>query len=612
MINLGTSIMQDFALGGNLVERIDLGVTTIFDPYTTLTGTLPFSFNSRVAGGLKNYRVFGTAAGAGIETINLLDVNAKDTSNGYVSNAYLTYQGAETASDNYDISEYIPILAETDYSIIARLVNSPAVCFYDDSKQFIYGERYLNQRPRIFTTPENAAYLRMTITRLSGNADMLLLGNYSTRPEFEAYGYKIPLVNTSGQNADSYPLFIGNAKLGEEEYADFGEQKVYKRTENLLNDALATNRVPIISGGVEQYAVSVGFSGVFIPVQPSTRYTGWNLSSSTSTNNRYVFFCDANKKIIGHQQYSVISNPKAINTTSDTLYICVPVKNTQLGSSAMVTKGTTEPETFLPFYKPTDPPVPLPAISAYKGENTLSSTESVGEVTVKGRISPVRGYAVTQAAYDQLTLETGKYYAIISTATGEKIWAVKELTQAEYDQLTPVENTLYIIMNNGAVSNVMYVNTAVDALYLGSTKVWSASHMPEWMHSGIEELLESTSFVSDNYVDIAYVFTTPAGNRDQAYFRVCATSDIVTGLYKSANYYSVFQNPYSSSYRGFYTYDFYYNTTTNEWYLASTTSVQDRGKTENANTSYSHKAIIQNTFITFTNETGETNWEDYR
>ena len=136
--------------------------------------------------------------------------------------------------------------------------------------------------------------------------------------------------------------------------------------------------------------------------------------------------------------------------------------------------------------------------------------------------------------------------------------------------------------------------------------------MPEWMHSGIEELLESTSFVSDNYVDIAYVFTTPAGNRDQAYFRVCATSDIVTGLYKSANYYSVFQNPYSSSYRGFYTYDFYYNTTTNEWYLASTTSVQDRGKTENANTSYSHKAIIQNTFITFTNETGETNWEDYR
>jgi hypothetical protein len=38
------------------------------------------------------------------------------------------------------------------------------------------------------------------------------------------------------------------------------------------------------------------------------------------------------------------------------------------------------------FLKPTDPPVPLPAINAYKGENTLSSTETLGEVTVKGRI----------------------------------------------------------------------------------------------------------------------------------------------------------------------------------------------------------------------------------
>lgn len=37
---------------------------------------------------------------------------------------------------------------------------------------------------------------------------------------------------------------------------------------------------------------------------------------------------------------------------------------------------------------PTDPPEPLPAITAYQGENTLSSAETVGEVTVKGRIRP--------------------------------------------------------------------------------------------------------------------------------------------------------------------------------------------------------------------------------
>lgn len=41
------------------------------------------------------------------------------------------------------------------------------------------------------------------------------------------------------------------------------------------------------------------------------------------------------------------------------------------------------------YLVPTDPPVPLPAINTYKGENTLSSTETLGEVTVKGRIKEV-------------------------------------------------------------------------------------------------------------------------------------------------------------------------------------------------------------------------------
>lgn len=41
------------------------------------------------------------------------------------------------------------------------------------------------------------------------------------------------------------------------------------------------------------------------------------------------------------------------------------------------------------YLMPTDPPVPLPPIPTYKGENTLSSTETLGEVTVKGRVKEV-------------------------------------------------------------------------------------------------------------------------------------------------------------------------------------------------------------------------------
>lgn len=38
------------------------------------------------------------------------------------------------------------------------------------------------------------------------------------------------------------------------------------------------------------------------------------------------------------------------------------------------------------YLEPTDPPLPLPAIETFNGENTLDSTETLGEVTIKGRI----------------------------------------------------------------------------------------------------------------------------------------------------------------------------------------------------------------------------------
>ena len=44
----------------------------------------------------------------------------------------------------------------------------------------------------------------------------------------EPAGYKIPLTVTSGQQSTDYDLFIGDTKLGAEEYIDFAEQKIYR------------------------------------------------------------------------------------------------------------------------------------------------------------------------------------------------------------------------------------------------------------------------------------------------------------------------------------------------------------------------------------------------
>lgn len=41
------------------------------------------------------------------------------------------------------------------------------------------------------------------------------------------------------------------------------------------------------------------------------------------------------------------------------------------------------------YLVPTDPILPFSEISTYQGENTLSSTETVGEVSVTGKIKEI-------------------------------------------------------------------------------------------------------------------------------------------------------------------------------------------------------------------------------
>jgi hypothetical protein len=203
----------------------------------------------------------------------------------------------------------------------------------------------------------------------------------------EPAGYKIPLTVTSREQSVTYPIYIGDTKLYEEEYLDYESGKVYKRTENLLNPENAVDGYAVTNGPM--ITPSEGYSIVYIPCEPSTRYTGWNLATTSSASNRVIGFCDQNKNLIGNQRYSVTSAEKPINTTAETFYIAATVNTSLIGVLAMVTKGNTEPETYIPYLQPTDPPVPFPAITAYKGENTLTSTEAIGEVSVTGKIKEI-------------------------------------------------------------------------------------------------------------------------------------------------------------------------------------------------------------------------------
>lgn len=161
-------------------------------------------------------------------------------------------------------------------------------------------------------------------------------------------------------------------------------------------------------------------------------------------------------------------------------------------------------------------------------------------------------------------------------------------------------NILYMTLNGRRV----FIDRAFEAGETG----------PDWLpdKSGLNTLLDNITGQSNYYVDIAYQFMSAVGGRTHIYYRCFASSDITARLEKPDNFYSVFQNPYQPSYRGWTTYAFYYgnNGGVLTWWLSSTTSNQDRAQTENKNGSFSHKAIINPTFTTFTNGTGET-WEEY-
>lgn len=218
-------------------------------------------------------------------------------------------------------------------------------------------------------------------------------------------------------------------------------------TENLWDkDDPSMRMFGYINAQTKVVTASVYMSlSIIAPVLPNTDYTISKLSTSrfrVGEFSSYPQMGDIATVVHGDRDNPSGTDRGTIlsfTTSSSTTYIFAFVRNyddpvtiEELINSIMVTKGSTPPDHYIPHgyklpltvesgeqsqdipiyigstklgteeyidygeqkvYKmsegalvPTDPPAPLPAINAYKGENTLSSTETLGEVTVKGRI----------------------------------------------------------------------------------------------------------------------------------------------------------------------------------------------------------------------------------
>lgn len=314
------------------------------------------------------------------ETENLFDW---EETVGIKNNYYINQEGQEVNNTSYYLSYPISIVAQEAYTWSwggTNVHSAPTVGFYDSNDNLIgVAQHNSTVNSFSFTIPSNCSYIKASVYKTNNDMKGAMLTKGSTAPS--TY---IPHRYTSDVS-----IYIGDSKLLADEYVDFGEQKVYKRTENLWDGTF-------YQGSVNSPRSVSRISTHNIPVELGMTYS-LKLYGELPSICDFAFVVRNGISIIYDSNWKdtetfVYTMPQDTGVYYAEIIIkrktegkITPSYVKSLGNLTLI-KDSTPPETYIPYLQPTDPPVPLPPIPTYKGENTLSSTETLGEVTVKGRI----------------------------------------------------------------------------------------------------------------------------------------------------------------------------------------------------------------------------------
>ena len=191
----------------NIIDIIEVRVIS------TITGVLPITFRADGTA-LINYRIYGTADGAGVQTENLFNK----------STALIDYRVASYGIqelDGYACSDFIEVTAGEKITVTQR-PPIPNFYFYDTTQTFLS-----NDTGFTCTVPNNAKYVRCNLLKETIDTFMLVFG--STAPEtYIPYGYKLPLMLTSGVESKDTDIYIGDSKLLSNDYLDYETGKIVR------------------------------------------------------------------------------------------------------------------------------------------------------------------------------------------------------------------------------------------------------------------------------------------------------------------------------------------------------------------------------------------------
>lgn len=164
------------------------------------------------------------------------------------------------------------------------------------------------------------------------------------------------------------PIYVGDEPLGEDEYISYGEQKVYRRTEQLFNAETAVYKNGVYKNdyGSETSYPMAGYYETYIPITPGETIYVINVSGNTNLTVR-LYFYNAQKQWISRSDgylddFSVVAPSNAAYAQLQISLQFIHSPNT-----IMITQGSTAPSTYIPYLQPEDPPVPLPALPTVDG-----------------------------------------------------------------------------------------------------------------------------------------------------------------------------------------------------------------------------------------------------
>lgn len=296
-INIGNHEIDNLYVGSDNVVKAYLGSDQIYNKINTITGGLPLSFMSYAQQALKNYRIFGTASGSGMQTVNWFNPLTSVT-----PSRRLNQDGTTAAASGCLTTDFVPVNGRV-FTLSKVSGTTASICCYDSDKNWVQGQQYQTGGSDVpgnvtIECDEDISYVRFCYYNATTPKGSIMLINGTEAPaSFIPYGYQILLTVTSGQNTDIYTIYIGSTKLGTDEYVDYTSEKIYKMIEGILTPINPPVTLPAITAYQNINTIrspeTVGYVSVIGYINsmtaPAWFTPEWYAAASTYLDNAFTF-----------------------------------------------------------------------------------------------------------------------------------------------------------------------------------------------------------------------------------------------------------------------------------------------------------------------------------